>query len=90
MSEVVDNRARNRFELEVDGETAFAEYRREGPNIVFTHTIVPEALSGRGIGSRLVRAALDAARAEGLKVVPLCPFVKAYIEKLPEEQDLLA
>ena len=90
MSEVVDNPARHRFELEVDGETAFAEYRREGPSIVFTHTVVPEALSGRGIGSRLIRAALETVRAEGLKAVPQCPFVRAFIEKHPEEQDLLA
>ena len=51
---------------------------------------MPPALEGRGIGSRLVRAALEKVRAEGLKVVALCPFVKAYIEKHPEEQDLLA
>jgi predicted GNAT family acetyltransferase len=90
VSEVIDNRARHRFELEVDGETAFAEYRREGTNIVFAHTIVPEALAGRGIGSRLVHDALEEVRGEGLKVVPLCPFVDAYIGKHPETQDLLA
>jgi hypothetical protein len=90
VEEVRDNRERHRFELRVEGETAFAAYCREGPNIVFTHTVVPEALSGRGIGSRLVRSALDTVQAEGLKVVPLCPFVRAYIEKHPEEQDLLA
>jgi predicted GNAT family acetyltransferase len=88
--EVVDNPARHRFELEVDGETAFAAYRFEGNDIVFYHTVVPDALSGRGIGSRLVRGALEQVRARGLKVVPLCPFVRAYIEKHPEEQDLLA
>ena len=90
MSEVVDNRARHRFELEVEGETAFAAYKREDGTIAFTHTIVPPALEGRGIGSRLVHDALAKVRAEGLKVVALCPFVQAYIEKHPEEQDLLA
>ena len=91
MSEDVrDNPDRHRFELEVDGATAFASYRLNGPNIIFDHTIVPDALSGRGVGSRLVRGALDAVRAKGLKVVPICPFVRAYIEKHPGEQDLLA
>jgi predicted GNAT family acetyltransferase len=91
MSEQVrDNPARNRFELEVAGATAFASYRLNGSNIIFDHTIVPDALSGRGIGSRLIHGALDAVRAKGLKVVPICQFVRAYIEKHPEEQDLLA
>lgn len=88
--EVVDNRARHRFELEVDGAIAFAAYERGVGIITFTHTIVPSELQGRGLGSILIKAALDAVRAEGLKVVPECPFVRAYIEKHPEEQDLLA
>ena len=90
MEEVRDNRDRHRFELEVDGATAFASYRLNGPNIIFDHTIVPDALSGRGIGSRLLRGALDAVRAKGLKVVPVCEFVRAYIDKHPDVQDLLA
>ena len=87
---VVDNPARHRFELEADGHIAFAAYEREDGIITFTHTIVPGALQGRGIGSTLIKAALAAVRAEGLKVVPECPFVRAYIEKHPEEQDLVA
>ena len=90
MSEVVDNQARHRFELEAEGETAFAAYTRADGVITFTHTVVPPALEGRGIGSRLVRGALDLVRQQGLKVVPLCPFVKAYIERHEELQDLLA
>jgi predicted GNAT family acetyltransferase len=90
VSEVVDNRGRHRFELEVDGHIAFAAYEPEDEIITFTHTIVPAELQGRGIGSTLIKAALNAVRAEGLKVVPECPFVRAYIEKHPEEQDLLA
>jgi hypothetical protein len=57
--------------------------------ITFRHTEVPQALSGHGIGSRLVRGALDAARARGLKVVAKCPFVAAYMAKHPEFNDLL-
>lgn len=88
--DVRNNEARNRYELEVDGALAIAEYRLRPGRITFTHTEVPDALEGRGIGSKLVRAALDDARARGLKVVPLCPFVKRYIEKHPEFRDLLA
>jgi predicted GNAT family acetyltransferase len=87
---VRDNRAEQEFELEVDGKRAIAAYQREDGVITFTHTKVPHALEGRGIGSRLIRFALDAARDEGLKVVPQCPFVKAYIERHPEYRDLLA
>jgi hypothetical protein len=53
------------------------------------HTEVPKALEGRGIGSGLIRGVLDAARSEGLKVKPVCPFAKAYIERHPEYADLL-
>lgn len=69
---------------------AFAAYRRSPGTVTFTHTEVPEALEGRGIGAQLVRGALDDARARGEKVVPLCPFVAAYITRHPEYQDLLA
>ncbi|MGN6375706.1 MAG: GNAT family N-acetyltransferase [Sphingomonas sp.] len=86
---VRDNRAEQEFELEVDGHRAVAAYQREGGTIVFTHTHVPHAIEGRGVGSKLIRAALDAARDEGLTVVPQCPFVAAYIERHPEYPDLL-
>ena len=87
--EVHDNPAEGRFETSVDGTTAFAEYRLDGDRIAFTHTIVPPALEGRGVGSALVRAALDAARERGLKVVPRCSFVAAYMRRHPETLDLL-
>jgi hypothetical protein len=90
MGEVRNNEAEHRYELEVDGELALAAYRLSDDRIVFTHTEVPQALEGRGIASRLVKVALDDVRARGLKVVPACVFVKHYIEKHPEEQDLLA
>ncbi len=86
---VRDNRAEQEFTLEVDGEVAVAAYQREGGTIVFTHTVVPPRIEGRGVGSRLIRGALDAARDAGLKVVPQCPFVRTYIDRHPEYRDIL-
>jgi hypothetical protein len=86
---VRDNPALNRFELDVDGQMAVAYYQLAPGVITFRHTEVPQELSGHGIGSKLVRGALDAARARGLKVVAKCPFVAAYMAKHPELNDLL-
>ena len=90
MSDVEDNPARSRFEMTMGDSTAFVEYRRAGDRIALLHTEVPEALSSQGVGSKLVRGALDAVRAEGLKVAPRCGFVAAYVERHPEHRDLLA
>ena len=79
-----------RFELEEEGQTGFLSYIREEDAITFTHTIVPEELEGRGVGSRIVKTGLDFARAEGLKVVPQCSFVRGYIERHHEYRDLVA
>jgi predicted GNAT family acetyltransferase len=90
MSEVRDNTERHRFELDLDGHTAFSTYRREGSLITILHTEVPKELNGQGIGSRLARGLLEIARAQGLKVKPLCPFVAAYMDKHQEYADLRA
>lgn len=90
MEIVRDNKAEQEFELVVDGHRALAAYQLEGDTIVFTHTIVPKAIEGRGVASKLIRAALDSARDQGLKVVPQCPFVAAYMQRHPETRDLLA
>lgn len=90
MAEVEDNAAEQRFELTVDGAVAFAAYERAGDALVFTHTIVPEAMRGDGVGSRLIAGALGHARAQGLKVVPECPFVAAYLEKHPDAAEVAA
>ena len=90
MSEVRDDPAHGRYELSVDGGTAFAAYRREGDTLVFTHTEVPPALEGRGIGSALVEGALADVRSRHLRVRPDCPFVAAYFERHAEGRDLLA
>jgi predicted GNAT family acetyltransferase len=87
--EVVDNPAAGRFEVHLDGETAFAEYRLKGDVIVFPHTVVPPAFEGKGVGGALVRHALGVARDKGWKVIPTCSFFAAYIARHPEQQDLL-
>jgi hypothetical protein len=83
-----DNPSRHRYETEVDGHVAYVVYRRESGVITFVHTEVPKELSGRGVGSALARHVLEAARAEGLKVVPMCPFIAAWMKKHPEFDDL--
>lgn len=87
---VTDNAARSRFELAVEGHVAFAAYKIDGDVITFTHTVVPKELEGQGIASRLIAHALNEAKARGLKVVPQCPFVAAYIRKHPEWEAVLA
>jgi predicted GNAT family acetyltransferase len=86
---VRDNPERRRFELESGGEIAFANYRRDGGVVSIMHTEVPRHLNGRGIGTELVRGALDLIRAEGAKVAPLCPFVSYFLREHPEYADLL-
>lgn len=82
---VTDNAARHRFEMEVEGWTAFVAYRRGAGVIMLDHAEVPRQLEGRGIGGRLVRATLDAVRAEGSKVVPRCSFVAAFMRRHADE-----
>lgn len=89
MAEVVNNRAHHRYELVVEGHLAATYYELSDGVITFIHTEVPPELGGKGVGSALIKDALDQVRAEGLKVIPECPFVKAYIDKHPEYADLL-
>ncbi|ACI52450.1 conserved hypothetical protein [Gluconacetobacter diazotrophicus PA1 5] len=89
MTDLIDNTSRRRFELPVGGEVAFADYAVEGGRLVLSHTSVPSALEGRGVGSTLVRAVLDTARARGMRVVSRCSFVTAFIRRHPEYADLL-
>jgi predicted GNAT family acetyltransferase len=90
MSDLVDNQKLNRYEISVDGKTAFSEYKIDNGVITFLHTEVPNEFRGKGVGSKLVRGELEAARARGLKVVARCEFVAGYIQGHPEFQDLLA
>lgn len=86
---VVHNVSARRFEVTVDGQLAMSKYLLAGDKMVIEHTEVPEALEGKGIAGRIVRTALDFARAQKLRVLPLCPYAKAWIGRHPEYQDLL-
>ncbi|MEZ5816883.1 MAG: GNAT family N-acetyltransferase [Hyphomicrobiaceae bacterium] len=91
MSDLIDNASAHRFEMPVDGHTAFVTYRRGGDGVItLDHAEVPRVLEGRGLGSKLVRATLDQVRSEGLKVVPRCSFIRAFIERNADYQDMLA
>ena len=88
LPDVTLNEAAHRFELHVDGHAAVEVFERFPGGIAYLHTIVPKALEGRGVGSRLVGHILDYAVQNQLKVRPDCPFVKAYIDKHAEYQSI--
>jgi uncharacterized protein len=81
---ITDNTDVSRFELHADGWLAELIYRVRGDRLVLVHTEVPVQLEGRGIGGRLVTAAVDRAAREGLTLVPLCPFARDWLERHPE------
>jgi uncharacterized protein len=80
-ADVIDNTDASRFELRADGWLAELAYRVRGDRLVLAHTEVPLELEGRGIGGRLVTAAVDRAAHEGLTLVPLCPFARGWLER---------
>ncbi len=85
---VTNNQAAHRFEIEADGALATLTYREGKRRLTLIHTEVPEALGGKGYGGALARTALEYARAAGLRVIPYCPFVRAYLERHPEYAEL--
>ncbi|HEU5045367.1 MAG TPA: GNAT family N-acetyltransferase [Nocardioidaceae bacterium] len=86
---IIDNPDEERFEAYVDGELAgFAEYQLAQRLVVFTHTEVEDRFEGQGIGSALARVGLDEVRSRGLKALPLCPFIKSWIDKHPDYREL--
>jgi predicted GNAT family acetyltransferase len=88
--EVADVRDRERYELSIDGEVAgFTAYRARPGLIAFVHTEVDKRFQGRGLADRLIRFALEDARARSLAVLPFCPFVKAFIERHREFETLV-
>ncbi|SDS40084.1 GNAT family N-acetyltransferase [Microlunatus soli] len=88
---VVDAADQHRYEAHGDEDQllGFVDYRRDGEVITFTHTEVLPAAEGNGIGSTLARTVLDRARADGLGVVPQCPFIKRWIDRHPDYADLV-
>ncbi|MGQ0578461.1 MAG: GNAT family N-acetyltransferase [Betaproteobacteria bacterium] len=86
---VVHNTTATRFEITLDSKTAYSKYQRAGGKIIIGHTEVPAELEGRGFASRIVSTVLDYARAQNLKVLPICPFAKSFIGRHREYQDLL-
>ena len=78
---IKENSGENRFEMRLDGETAYVAYRRMPESINYISTFVPDALRGQGVGSALVEYALDYAAEKGLIIIPTCPFVREYIDK---------
>lgn len=90
-ADIRNDESSQRYETTVDGQLAYVAWEREGDDvIVFTHTIVPDEISGKGVGQELVKYALDDARAKKLKVVPQCSFVAAFLRQHPEYEDLVA
>lgn len=87
---VTDHPDRQRFEIHVgDALAGFTEYRPKGDRYSFVHTEIGEDFGGRGLASRLIKDALDEMRTRGIAVLPFCPFVKRYIQRHPDYQDLV-
>ena len=86
---VVHDADRRQFRVGDGDGAAVLQYRSDPGRITFLHTHVPESYRGQGIGGKLARAGLEHAKAEGLGVVPYCPFVRSYLTKHPEYQDLV-
>jgi len=91
-TQVTNNVEHSRFEIHTaDGLlAAFAQYVDRGDIREFVHTVVKDEFEGQGIGGKIAREALDQTRADGLRVIATCPFIKGWIEKHPDYQDLLA
>ena len=88
LAEVTLIEAAHRFELHVNGHTAVEVFERFPGGIAYLHTMVPKALEGRGVGSKLVRHIFEYAVQNQIKARPDCPFVKAYIDKHPESHPI--
>ena len=88
-SPITHNESAQRFETIIDGQTGYISYQQRNNTLVYDHTIVPQSLGGRGVGTALVKHALDYAREQNKKVVPQCSFVSTYIKKHPDYKDLL-
>jgi predicted GNAT family acetyltransferase len=88
-SEITDNRDAGRYELALDGQIAFALYRRDGANVAIRHVETPQNLRGTGVAGRLMEAIMARARAEGFTVTPLCSYAGSWLRRHPEHRDLV-
>ena len=89
-SAVKDNPAKSRYELEVEGKIVFANYRRDATTLYIPYVEAPPSLRGTGAAGRLMEGVMQTARAEGLKVVPICGYAAMWIQRHGEYHDLLA
>lgn len=87
--QITDNADRNRYELPVGDQVAVVTYNLSPPNLMITETLVPQALEGQGLASRLAKHVIDDARARGLVILPVCPFFSAFFQKHPEHSDVV-
>jgi predicted GNAT family acetyltransferase len=90
MSDVINNGAAQRYELDVDGQTVFALYRRDGDMVWIRHVEAPVSLRGTGAAGRLMHGIMKHARTEQLHLVPLCSYASFWLQRHPEYHDLLA
>jgi uncharacterized protein len=88
--EVINNRDKNQFELQIEGHQAIIEYKIKKDKIYLISTQVPDALSGQGIGKKLVTGTIDQIETMNLKVVPVCSFIQAWFKRNPDKNNLLA
>jgi uncharacterized protein len=86
---ITNNTTAKRFELIIDGKTAIATYKLFDGGISFLHTEVPVESEGKGVGSAMAKYVLEYAKTNNLKIYPLCPFIKTYIDRHTEYQSLL-
>jgi uncharacterized protein len=87
--EIINNKQANRFEVRIQDDLAVLEYHASSNVMILNHTEVPQHLEGRGVGSVLIKFVLDDARENQFSVVPMCPFVAAYIRRHQEYRDLV-
>jgi predicted GNAT family acetyltransferase len=90
MARLRDNAATRRFEMDEDGHVVFATYRREGGQLIIDHVEAPPVLRGTGAAGRFMEALADDARAAGEKIVPLCGYAAAWLQRHPDYRDLVA
>ena len=87
MTDIRDNTDAHRYELDIEGKQAVVTYNLSGQNLMITETLVPQALEGQGLASRLAKHVLEDAKARDLLILPVCPFFSSYLQKHPEHAE---